>query len=219
MMTQLELELRLSSSTGLTNAKIEKLVKRTVRVAHDIPYLRAQLVNFLGVIDLLFTKESFLYSKLAIWIPFIGRNLIQISRTHLQDPKFIATLSTIIDRKFQGFFSHCTNTLTADDIQKFAFNFEHYCECITFGTTMSVTSTPEVAFCIAKPPTPKSGSPSEKRKKADDGTTPPPKNLKLSKSLKNTRQVDEWKTDTAGLRKTTCRTSLCFLLLPSARYA
>jgi hypothetical protein len=55
-MTQLELELRLSSSTGLTGAKIEKLVKRTVRVAHDIPYLRAQLVNFLGVIYFLFTK-------------------------------------------------------------------------------------------------------------------------------------------------------------------
>jgi len=106
IMTQLEMELRLSSSTGLTNAKIEKLVKRTVRVAHDIPYLRAQLVNFLGVIDFLFTKESFLYSKLAIWIPFIDRNLIQMSRTHLQDPNFIATLSIIIDRKFQGFLSH-----------------------------------------------------------------------------------------------------------------
>jgi len=101
-MNQLELELRLSSSTGLTNAEIEKLVKRTVRVAHDIPYLRAQLVNFLGVTNFLFTKELFLYSKLAIWIPFIDRNLIQMSRTHLQDPKFIATLSTIIDRKFQG---------------------------------------------------------------------------------------------------------------------
>jgi hypothetical protein len=25
----------------------------------------------------------FLYSKLAIWIPFIDRNLIQMSRTHL----------------------------------------------------------------------------------------------------------------------------------------
>jgi len=85
-MTQLELELRLSSSTGLTNAKIEKLVKQTVRVAQDIPYLRAQLVNFLGVIDFLFTKELFLYSKLAIWIPFINRSLIQMSRSHLQDP-------------------------------------------------------------------------------------------------------------------------------------
>ena len=60
------MELRLSSSTGLFDAKIEKLVKRTVRVAHDIPYLRAQLVNFPGVIDFIFTKESFLYSKLAI---------------------------------------------------------------------------------------------------------------------------------------------------------
>jgi len=124
-MTQLEMELRLSSSTGLTNAKIEKLVKRTVRVAHDIPYLRAQLVNFLGVIDFLFTKESFLYSKLAIWIPFIDRTLIQMSRTHLQDPNFIATLSIIIDRKFQGFLSHCTNALTTDDVRKFAFNFKH----------------------------------------------------------------------------------------------
>jgi hypothetical protein len=65
---------------------------------------------------------------------------------------------------------------------------------------MSVTLAPEVAFCIAKPPTPKSGSPSEKRK-ADDGTTRPPKYLKQSKPLKNTRQVDKWKTDTAGLRK------------------
>jgi len=198
--TQLELELRLSSSTGLTDAKIEKLVKRTLRVAHDIPYLRAQLVNFLGGIDFLFTKELFLYLKVAILIPFIDRNLIQMSRTHLQDPKFIAPLSTIIDRKFQGFLSHCTNALTADDVRKFAFNFEHYCECISFGTTMSVTLAPEVAFCIAKPPTPKSGSRSEKRK-ADDGTTPPPKRVKLSKPLKNTRQVDEWKTDTAGLRK------------------
>jgi hypothetical protein len=98
IMTQLELELRLSSSAGLTNAKIEKLVKQTVRVAHDIPSLRAQLVNFLGVINFLFTKESFLHSSLAIWIPFIDRNLIQMSRTHLQDPKFIATLSTIIDQ-------------------------------------------------------------------------------------------------------------------------
>ena len=192
------MELRLSSSTELTVAKIEKLVKRTVRVAHDIPYLRAQLVNFLGVIDFLFTKESFLYSKLAIWIPFIHRNLIQMSRTHLQHPKFIATLSTIIDRKFQGFLSHCTNALTANDVQKFAFNFEHYCECITFG--MSVTLVPKGAFCIAKPPTLKSGSPSEKRE-ADDGTTPPPKKLKSSRPLKNTRQVDKWKTDTAGLRK------------------
>jgi len=198
--TQLELELRLSSSTGLTDAKIEKLVKRRVRVAHDIPYLRAQLVIFLGVIDFLFTKELFLYSKLAIWIPFINRNLIQMSRIHLQDPTFIATLSTIIDRKLQGFLSHCTNALTADDVRKFAFNFEHYCKCITFGTTMSVTLAPEVAFCIAKPPTPKSGLPSEKRK-ADDGTAPHPKKLKSSKPLKNTRQVDEWKTDTAGLCK------------------
>ena len=59
---------------------------------------------------------------------------------------------------------------------------------------------PKVAFGIAKPSTPKSGSPSEKRK-ADDGTTPPPKKLKSSKPLKNTRQVNKWKTDTAGLRK------------------
>jgi hypothetical protein len=123
-----------------------------------------------------------------------------MSRTHLQDPKFIATLLTIIDRKFQGFLSHCTNALTANDVRKFAFNFEHYCECITFGTTISVTLALEVAFCIAKPPTPKSGSPSETRK-ADDGTTPPPKILKLSTPLKNTRQVSKWKTDTAGLRK------------------
>jgi len=65
---------------------------------------------------------------------------------------------------------------------------------------MSVTLAPKVAFCIAKPPNPKSGSPSEKRK-ADDGTTPPSKKLKSSKPLKNARQVDEWKTDTAGLRK------------------
>jgi hypothetical protein len=65
---------------------------------------------------------------------------------------------------------------------------------------MSVILALEVAFCIAQPPTPKSGSPSEKRK-AGDGTTPPPKKLELSKPLKNTRQVDEWKTDTAGLRK------------------
>ena len=126
IMTQLELELRLSSSTGLTDAKVAKLVKRTVRVAHNIPYVRAQLVNFLGVIDFLFTKELFLYSKLAIWIPFIDRNLIQMSRTHLQDPKFIATLSTIIDRKFRAFLSHCTNALTANDVRQFAFNFEHY---------------------------------------------------------------------------------------------
>jgi hypothetical protein len=153
IMTQLEMELRLSSLTGLIDVKIEKLVKRTVRVAHDIPYLRAQLVNFLGVIDLLFTKELFFYSKLAIWIPFIDRNLIQMSRTHLQDLKFISTLSTIIDRKFQGFLSHCTNALTADDVRKFAFSFKHYCECITIGTTVSVTLAPEVAFCIAKPPT------------------------------------------------------------------
>jgi len=53
---------------------------------------------------------------------------------------------------------------------------------------------------MAKPPTPKSGSPSEKQK-SDDGTTPPPKKLKSSKPLKNPRQVEEWKTDTAGLRK------------------
>jgi len=117
IITQLELGLRLSSSAGLTDAKIEKLVKRTVRVAHDFPSLRAQLVNFLGVINFLFTKELFLYSNLAIWIPFIGRNLIQMSRTHLQDPKFIATLLTIIDQKFQGFLSHCTNALTADDVR------------------------------------------------------------------------------------------------------
>jgi hypothetical protein len=104
--------------------------------------LRAQLVNFLGIIDLLFTKESFLYSKLAIWPPFINRNLIQMSRIHLQDPKFIATLSTIIDQKFQDFLSHCTTALTADDVRKFAFNLEHYCECVTFGTTMSVTLAP-----------------------------------------------------------------------------
>jgi hypothetical protein len=65
------------------DAKIEKLVKRTVRVAQDIPYLCAQLVNFVGDINFLFTKKLFLYSKLAIWIPFIDRNLIQMSRTHL----------------------------------------------------------------------------------------------------------------------------------------
>jgi len=47
-----------------------------------------------------------------------------MSRTHLQDPKFIATLLIIIDRKFQGFLSHCTNALTADDVRKFTFNFE-----------------------------------------------------------------------------------------------
>ena len=116
-MTQLQLELRLKSSTGLTEANIEKVVKRTVRVAHDIFSLRAQLVNFLGIIDFLFTKELFLYSNLPIWIPFINRNLIQMSRTHLQDPKFIATLSTIIDRKFQAFLSHCTNALTAGDVR------------------------------------------------------------------------------------------------------
>ena len=185
IMSQLELELRLSSSTGLTNAKIEKLVKRTVRVAHDIPNLRAQLVDFL------FTKESFLYSNLAIWIPFINRNLIQMSRTHLKDPKFIATLSTIIDRKFQGFLSHCTYALTAKDVRKFAFNFEQYSECVTFGTTMSVTLAPEVAFCIAQPPTPKSGSPSEKRKAAN-GTTPPPKKLKLSKPTVASTSGPSW---------------------------
>jgi hypothetical protein len=95
-MTQLELDLRLSSSTGLTDAKIEELVKRTVRVAHDIPYLRTQLVNFLGVLDFLFTKELFLYLKLAIWIPFIDRNLIQMNRTDLQDPKFIATFLLLL---------------------------------------------------------------------------------------------------------------------------
>ena len=183
----MELELRLSSLTGLTNAKIEKLGKQTVRVAHDIPYLRALLVNFLGVINFLFTKELFLYSKVAIWIPFIDRNLIQMSRTHLQDPKLIATfLLTIIDQIFQGFLSHCTNAPTVDDVRKFAFNFEHYCECITFGTAMSVTLAPKVAFCIAKPPIPKSGSPSKKRK-ADDSTIPPPKKLMLSKPLKNAR--------------------------------
>jgi hypothetical protein len=65
-----------------------------VRFAHDIPNLRAQLVNFLGIIEFLFTKESFLYSNLAIWIPFMDRNLIQMSRTHLQDPKLIATLGS-----------------------------------------------------------------------------------------------------------------------------
>ena len=65
---------------------------------------------------------------------------------------------------------------------------------------MSVTLAPEVAFCIAKPPTPKSGLPSEKRK-SDDGTTPPPKKLKSSKPLRKSRQVNEWKIDTAGLRK------------------
>jgi hypothetical protein len=85
IMTQLELELRLSSLAGLTHAKIEKLIKGTVRVAHDIPSLRAQLVNFHEGFDFLFTKESFLYSNLAIWIPFIDRNLIQVSRTHLHD--------------------------------------------------------------------------------------------------------------------------------------
>ena len=164
IMSQLGLELRLSSSSGLADAKIEKLVKRTVRVAHDIPNLRAQLVNFLGIIDFLFTKEPLLFSNLVIWIPFIDRNLIQLSRTHLQD----------IDRKFQGFLSHCTNALTAEEVRKFAFNFEHNCECITFGTTMSVTLAVEVALCIAQPSTPKSGLPSEKRE-ADDGTTPPPK--------------------------------------------
>ena len=57
-------------------------------------------MNFHEGFDFLFTKESFLYSNLAIWIPFIDRNLIQVSRIHLQDPKFIATLSAIIDRKF-----------------------------------------------------------------------------------------------------------------------
>jgi hypothetical protein len=118
IMSQLELELRLSSSTGLTKAKIEKLVKRTLRVAHDITNLRAQLVNFLGVIDFLFTKELFLNSNLAIWIRFTGRNLIQMSRTHLQDTKFIATLSTTIDRKFQGFLLHCSNTLTASQLDQ-----------------------------------------------------------------------------------------------------
>jgi len=51
IISQLEaLELRLNSSAGLTDAKIKKLVKRTVRVAHDIPNLRAQLVNFLGIV-------------------------------------------------------------------------------------------------------------------------------------------------------------------------
>jgi len=65
-MTQLQLELRLKSSTGLTEANIEKVVKRTVRVAHDIFSLRAQLVNFLGIIYFLFTKELFLYSNLPI---------------------------------------------------------------------------------------------------------------------------------------------------------
>jgi hypothetical protein len=176
IMSQLGLELRLSSSSGLADAKIEKLVKRTVRVAHDIPNLCAQLVNFLGIIDFLFTKEPLLFSNLVIWIPFIDRNLIQLSRTHLQDPKFIATLSTIIDRKFQGFLSHCTNALTAEEVRKFAFNFEHNCECITFGTTMSVTLAIEVALCIAQPSTPKSGLPSEKRK-AGNCTNPPPKKL------------------------------------------
>ena len=86
-----------------------------------------------------------------------------MSRTHLQDPKFIATLSTIIDQKFQGFLSHCTNALTAEDGRRFAFNFKHYCECVTLGTTMSVALAPEVAFCIAQPPTPKSGSPNKKQ--------------------------------------------------------
>jgi hypothetical protein len=52
IMSQLEHELRLSSSTGLTtDAKIEKVVKRTVRVAHNIPNLRSQLVNFLGIMQ------------------------------------------------------------------------------------------------------------------------------------------------------------------------
>jgi len=81
---------------------------------------------------------------------------------------------------------------------------------------MSVTLAPEVAFCIAKPPTPKSGLPSEKRK-ADDGTTPPPKKLKSSKPLKNTRQVDKWKTDTTGLRKLRDdMQNVCFSLTASA---
>jgi hypothetical protein len=93
-MSQLELELRLSCSIGLTNAKIEKLIKRTVRVAHDIPSLRAQLVNFLGIIDFLFTKESFLYSNLAIRIPFINRSLIQMSRTRLRSWPLCRLLST-----------------------------------------------------------------------------------------------------------------------------
>ena len=59
---------------------------------------------------------------------------------------------------------------------------------------------PRGSFLYRKTADPKDGSPSEKRK-SYDGTTPPPKKLKSSKPLKNSRQVDDWKTDTAGLRK------------------
>ena len=69
----------------------------------------------------------------------------------------------------------------------------------------------------------------KRKTKVDNGTTPPPKKSESSKPLKNTRQVDKCKTDTAGLCKHTAGLSklrddiqnvpLLFPLLPNARYA
>ena len=56
---------------------------------------------------------------------------------HLDQERANVRSTKLTAEKHEITTSH--NALTADDVRKFAFNFEHYCECITFGTTMSVT--------------------------------------------------------------------------------